>query len=309
MKILPRNKYKVVLKDIISFLNSLKDNNIKITNLNKIEDNIYTFFSSIKYKKTILSLYNVEIISCNGLFYHIFSFLKYKTTIIALILSTISYLSLSNRIWIININGDNDSLNSLIEEKLIDNNIYIGAKKKNVDELSYIQKELLYKNFNVIEYLSIESNGCCINVNFKKKRNENEPIKYKKSLFAKKDGVIKSFDVLSGEKVVKVNDFVRQGDLLVKDIITTDYNQDVYIGTYGNVYAYTWYYVTIKENISNVSKETLFANLLINAKREISINFTSNEYISEENVLKFNIVNNIVEMKIHFTCVENIARE
>ena len=43
--------------------------------------------------------------------------------------------------------------------------------------------------------------------------------------------------------MVKVNDYVKKGDLLVKDVVTTDQNEDVYVGTYGSVYAYTWYTV------------------------------------------------------------------
>ena len=96
----------------------------------------------------------------------------------------------------------------------------------------------------------------------------------------------------------------------VKDIVTTDYNNEVYVGTFGSVYAYTWYYVNVDYKISDESeKETMFANMLLQAKDKISYNFTDDEYIYEENVLQFNISNNIVNMKVHFTCVEDIAKE
>ena len=110
------------------------------------------------------------------------------------------------------------------------------------------------------------------------------------------------------EKEVPV-DQVKKGDLLVKDIVTTDYNNEVYVGTFGSVYAYTWYYVTINEKISDYNKESVFANCLLAIKEEISKNFKDNEYIYEENVLKFNIDKNILNMKVHFTCVEDIAKE
>ena len=309
MKIKAISKYKVVTYNITNFLDTIKNGKIKIINLQKIDQYTYSFYSLKKYKKLLFSYSNVYLVKDYGLLNILFSFFKYKTTLLAMVISTLFYISLSNRIWLINITGDNQNLNSIIEEKLLEYNVYVGAKKKNIDDISYIQKEILYNNFNLIEYLSIDLDGCCINVNFKKKRNANNNIELRKSLYAKKDGVIKSFDILSGEKVVDVNDYVKEGDLLVKDIITTDYDKEVYVGTYGYVYAYTWYYVTIKEKVYESNKETIFANLLINIKSEITSNFSEYEYIYEENVLKFNIENNMVNMKVHFTCVEEITRE
>ena len=122
--------------------------------------------------------------------------------------------------------------------------------------------------------------------------------------------MIKSFDLLSGEKVVDINDYVKKDDLLVKDILTTDYNEEVYIGTYGSVYAYTWYYVTLESKVSsNISHADLFANSMLMAKNQISKDFNDNEYIYEENVLQFNVKDNNMFLKIHFTCVEDIAKE
>ena len=98
------------------------------------------------------------------------SLLKYKTTIIALIISVCFYTSLSNKIWKINVYGDTEVLNSFIIEQLNDNNIYVGSKKIDINKLSQIQNEILYKNYDLIEYLSIKQDGCVIEVNFKKKR-------------------------------------------------------------------------------------------------------------------------------------------
>ena len=238
------------------------------------------------------------------------SLLKYKTTIISLIISIFSYFTLSSRIWIINISGDASTLIPFVEEKLNENNIKVGSKKKDVNTLSEIQNKVLYSSFDIIEYLSIKSNGCAIDVSFKKKRKETEINKLKGNLYASRDGMIKSFDLLSGEKVVDINDYVRKGDLLVKDVLLTDYNQEIYIGTFGSVYAYTWYYSTIMYPVNEYdSDETVLANVLLEAKRQITVNFTNSEYIYQENVLQFNKDDNNVFIKIHFTCVEDIAKE
>ena len=311
MIIKPLIKVKVNIFDITKILNLLKETNIKIYNLKQIDTYIYTF-DILYYQKKKLNIVfeNYEILSCKGFVYNLFSLLKYKTTLIALIISIASYISVSSRIWSVNITGDATSLIPFVEEKLKENNIKVGCKKFDVNELSIIQNKVLYSNFDTIEYLSIKSSGSVINVSFKKKRNETQINKFKGNLYASKDGLIKSFDLLSGEKVVDINKYVKKGDLLVKDVLTTDYNQEIYIGTFGSVYAYTWYYSTISLPINEFdSDETILANALINSKQQISANFTNNEYIYEENVLQFIKQDNNVFIKIHFTCVEDIAKE
>lgn len=303
--------FKVKHYDIIELLNTLNKNDIKIYNLKKVSSDIYTFYSSIVNKKKIISLFlSCEIIKQTGYLAILLSMLKYKTTIIALIISVCFYASLSNKIWKINVYGDTELLNSFIIEQLNENNIYVGSSKISSEKLSEIQNNILYKNYDLIEYLSLKQDGCIIEANFKKKRETSDKNELKGNLYASKDGVIKSFDLLSGEKVVKVNDYVKKGDLLVKDVLTTDYNEQVYIGTFGSVYAYTWYYITIEHKVYDYeSKEIILANTLLEMKRTISLNFTDLEYIYEENVLQFNIDNNILKMKVHFTCVEDIAKE
>lgn len=303
--------FKVKHYDIIELLNTLNKNDIKIYNLKKVSSDIYTFYSSIVNKKKIISLFlSCEIIKETGYLAILLSMLKYKTTIIALIISVCFYASLSNKIWKINVYGDTELLNSFIIEQLNENNIYVGSSKISSEKLSEIQNNILYKNYDLIEYLSLKQDGCIIEANFKKKRETSDKNELKGNLYASKDGVIKSFDLLSGEKVVKVNDYVKKGDLLVKDVLTTDYNEQVYIGTFGSVYAYTWYYITIEHKVYDYeSKETILANTLLEMKRTISLNFSDLEYIYEENVLQFNIDNNILKMKVHFTCVEDIAKE
>lgn len=304
--------YKVKVFDFSTSLNLLKQENIKIYQLKKIEPYTYTFYSSIYHLKKLQKIFmNIEVIKQTGYFSIILSLLKYKTTLLAMILSVFFYFSLANKIWVIQISGDASSLTPLIQEQLTQHQLYIGAKKVDVDTLSKIQNKILYDNFEKIEYLSISSNGSALNVFFKKKRKEITPTEFKGSLYAKRDGVIKSFDLLSGEKVVKINDYVKTGDLLIKDILTTDYNQEIYIGTYGHVYAYTWYYITIdqKNNMLKENDATIMANLLLNIKADICKNFTESEYIYEENVLQFKVDRNTIYMKLHFTCVEDIAKE
>lgn len=303
--------YQVNTLDIYTFLNKIKENKIAIKKLIKIDKNTYEFHSDNKYYKKIISIFkDIKVVRKSGLINILINMLRYKTTIIAMVLSVFLYCHLNSKIWCIDINGDNEKLLNFINDRLIENNIYVGARKISSDKLSEIQSHILYNNYDVIEYLSIKSDGCEILVNYKEKRKETDFLDKKGNLYASKDGLIKSFDLISGNKVVEINDYVKKGDLLVKDVITTDYNQEVYLGTKGSVYAYTWYYVTLTCLLNeNIDISSCFANSLLQAKNKLSLNFSDTEYIFEENVLQFKVDRNKMYMKVHFTCVENIARE
>ena len=184
--------------------------------------------------------------------------------------------------------------------------------KINSESLLLVEEKILYDLKDQIEWLEMRVNGSTLTVKFLKKRVSNPPILLNQSLYATKDGVIHSFDIKNGEKMVKVNDYVKKGDLLVKDVVTTDQNEDVYVGTYGSVYAYTWYTVdatyTLKDNEA-YDEVDVFSTLLIESRAEVGKEITENESIEKENVIQFKKEGKIITMKVHFTCIEDITKE
>ncbi|MCI5583823.1 MAG: sporulation protein YqfD, partial [Anaeroplasma sp.] len=195
--------YRLKIYDISVVLNQLKEQKIKIYQLKKIDDYTYTFFASIYAKKRLKIFFpSIEIVKRAGIFSIFLSLIQYKTTLIALVLSTAFYIICASRIWKINVTGDSERLNSLIYEQLNKNDIKVGNKVLDVNRLSAIQSKILYENYDQIEYLSIQQKGCVIEVSFRKKREKTEQTIKGGNLYATKDGMIKSFNLLSGEKVV-----------------------------------------------------------------------------------------------------------
>ena len=62
-------------------------------------------------------------------------------------------------------------------------------------------------------------------------------------MYAKKEGIIKSFDIESGKIVKEINDYVKVGDLLVDDTILYK-DKAIVVGTLGRVMAYTFNNIT-----------------------------------------------------------------
>lgn len=305
--------YEVVVFNICNTINQLKANQVSIYKLTKIDSYTYQFLASPYCRNRIKKVFiNPKIIKSVGLFHIFENFFKFKTTLISLIFSIVLFFLYSNRIWKINISGNARQLYPLIEENLKKNQIKIGMSKISNESLLIIEEKILYDLKDKIEWLELRNNGSAITAKFLIKRESNPPVLLNNSLYATKDGVIYAFDIKNGEKVVKINDYVKKGDLLVRDVVTTDKNEDVYVGTYGAVYAYTWYIVdlnySLKEN-EPYDEVEIFSKLLMQARIDISKNFDKKESIQKENVLIFKKEGKMISMRVHFTCIEDITKE
>ena len=277
------DKYEVRVFDISTPLNQLKEEKVTLYRLKKIDEFTYTFYASPYARNRIKKVFNnPKLIQKVGLFHIIENAFKYKTTILALIASILLFFLYSNRIWKINITGDANKLYPEIQNTLQKNKIKAGMNKINQESLLLIEDKMLYDLKDKIEWLEIRINGSTLTVKFLQKRTSKPPVLLNNSLYATKDGVIHSFDIKNGEKVVKVNDYVKKGDLLVKDVVTTDQNQDVYVGTYGSVYAYTWYTVDstymLKEN-ETYNEVDIFTKLLMESRNVVAKEITENDQI------------------------------
>lgn len=305
--------YEIRIFDICRGLNDLKANKVTIYNLHKTDAYTYQFLASPYCRNRIKKVFvNPKIIKKVGLFHVFENFFKFKTTLIALVFSIALFFLYSNRIWKIEIFGNAKQLYPMIQETLKKNHIQVGMSKMNDDALLVIEEKMLYELKDKVEWLELRKHGSTITAKFLIKRTLNPPILLNNSLYATKDGVICAFDIKNGEKMVKINDYVKKGDLLVRDVVTTDQNQDVYVGTYGAVYAYTWYIVDLTYTMKEAEiydEVSIFTKLLIQARSDISKNFDKNESIHKENVLKFIKEGRMIHMRVHFTCIENITKE
>lgn len=307
------DKYEVRVYEITPYLNQLKKEGVTLYSLSKKEEYVYNFCASPYCRNRIKKVFGEpKIIKKTGIFSVFENFIRYKTTLLSLIFAIVLFFLFSSRIWKINISGDYKNLYPIIEQTLKKNNIKTGINKLSQEELLLIEDKIMFDLNDKIEWLEIRINGSTLNVKFLKKRVSNPPILLNNSLYATKDGVIYAFDIKNGEKVVKINDYVKKGDLLVKDVVTTDYNEDIYVGTYGSVYAYTWYNVdltyTLKTN-EEYNEVDVFSTLLMQARSKVLQEIQENESINKENVIQFKKTGKIIEMRVHFTCIEDITKE
>lgn len=230
------------------FINYLVYNNINYNSLIKLNDSFILITNYDNYKK-ISRRYETRIVRYYGKKF-IINFVKInKYMIISVIISLMLLRLLTNTIFEININTNDDKLKNEILSSLKDNDIDIYKRKKSFNELIEIKNNILNSNKDILEWIEIVEKGCTYNINITKrvKKIDNDNTLIPSDIVASKDGLIKYITNYNGTKLKDINDYVKKGDVLISgDIIKNDEVVDI-VTAKGDVYAEVWY--TVKVNI------------------------------------------------------------
>lgn len=299
--------WNVVFYNEISLINKLKIFNIDIYNFKKIGDYKYYFEASRKNRRIIKDNFkDCKIISKRGILNYLESFVC-KTTFLCVIIASFSIYNVSRRIWEINIVGDYKDIEDELVNELNKNNIVVSNYYPSNNKLKQIEGDISLYLSKDIEFLELRRSGSVINLRYQKRRVAEElPVKGV-SLYATKDGMVRYFEVQSGVKQVKEYDYVRKGDLLVKDVVETSGGELIDVGTLGSVFANTFYIIDVELDYVNEDEASIFSKMLDKAKVKISSNLSKGEKIEIERVLNYKIENNKGKMKVYYMLLEDIT--
>lgn len=220
--------------DVYDFLEYIHLHNITIYRLKKNKD--YTFYSTFKYRNILKENPHIHYKYSVGLFGMFFRFNIEK--IIALLLSCIFLFGLSNTIFDVQIIGESVNHKEMIQKHLSNFRIPYFYNEKSIN------KHLLKLNDHLNWYEVIRK-GSKIQIHYLPRFIEETNINHTYDLIAEKEGVIASFDVSKGNKVVSINQKVNKGDLLVSKITIDSQMNEKTSEVIGSVYAYTFQRVDV----------------------------------------------------------------
>lgn len=291
-------------------LDKLHNKNIKIYNFKKIDKYHYSFITHNKNVKIIKNEFNsFKLIKKTGIINIIKNNLIRLSTIISIIISLLFFYTLNNLIMDININGDFSSLNSVIEKELLNYNLIKYKKRKTNEELLKIEKEIAIELYDLIEWIEIKNQGLNVEVRFLKRREAIKNVNTKKAIYSTKEGIVKNFNIEKGNKMVNINDYICPGQLLISGYIKDTKENEKFIGAKGSVYAYTWYNYSLSIDAKNKDEITVYTLLINQANEMIDKELTGDdEFIFNERLLYFKVIDDIGILKIHYTLVEDITR-
>ena len=169
-----------------------------------------------------------------------------KYLIISFVICMFILYLLTNTIFDIRVNSDNNEIKEMIISSLNKNNISKYKKKKSFDEINEIKENILSENNDYLEWIEINEHGCIYEVNLTPRVKNNEVIKGEpSSIIASKDGLIKHIITYSGVRLKDVNDYVKKGEVLISGNLIKDNELIDTVESRGEVYAEVWYIVDV----------------------------------------------------------------
>jgi len=190
----------------------------------------------------------------------LFHILQQKSDIIvACLISFIFFISLSQFIWSVEINGVPEELEVKIKDHLQSTGIKKGVFKPLLANPSTIQQNLLL-NVPELLWVGVELKGTKLKFSgIEKISQDYTDDDGPQHLVAKKNGVVEKMQITKGVPLVSVNDYVTKGKRLVsgnlQDAIQNDEekkeNNEVNLVTaQGEIFARTWYDVQVTVPLS-----------------------------------------------------------
>ena len=234
------------------FLNLCSNQRILIWNLKRKKDEFefctsrkaYQMMQAYKEKTNV----NLAVKGEYGLPFFFYRYRKRKGFILGFFLCALLIFVSSRYIWEIKIDGTENYTKEQMTEYLKTQGIREGIRKKYVfcDEL----EEKIRADFSEASWVSCDIEGTCLTVRVKESLTEPDAIKIPNEacdVIADRDGIISSIVTRNGTPMVRKNDAVKKGDILISGTIELYNEFDELLETNkisadGDIYAQTVYH-------------------------------------------------------------------
>ena len=202
----------------------------------------------------------VRIISRHGLPFLINKYKKRKVFVISGTVAILLLLYITSFVWVIDVEGNEKIKSETIIEALEDNGFKTGILRYGND-ISALQNKMML-SLDELSWLWVEIKGTRAIVKVKEKTpvpnivDRHMPC----NIVASNSGVITEINATYGEKLAKIGDVVKKGDLLIGGISNTKYDGIHYLHSSGVVKARTYHkkssdFPLLKEVFSKTGKK------------------------------------------------------
>ena len=205
----------------------------------------------LRLKKYLIS-YKIEKNNEVGLFKIINIIRRRKVFIISLVIGVLLLLLLNNMVIRIDILTNDLYIKKIVSKSLDKYNLKVLTFKKDHFAVEKIVNKIVDENKDYIEWLEIRYDGMKMIVEVTKKEEENNEISDKYcNVISKSDAKIISFTIAKGESIVKLNQYVNKGDILVSGLIKNNEEIKNVVCAQAEVYGEVWYKVRIEVPFNN----------------------------------------------------------
>lgn len=191
----------------------------------------------------------------SGLFALLAYFKKRILVLLGIMLFVLFLFLVSHVMVSVQVIHSNKEIRDLVTKSLEDYGIHRLTWKKNFQEIENIKQQILNDYPNQLEWLEIEVSGMKYIVRIEERIITNPDEKKKQChLIATKSAIVKKMLFSSGEAKVLVNDFVKDGDILISGELIHNEEVKGFVCATGDVYGEVWY--TVKVSLPLIYEET-----------------------------------------------------
>lgn len=287
-------------------LEMLKREKIPIYHLKLIRENTYQLMTLHRYRRMLLALHpDLYFVRSTGLLYYALRFVSGRFRFAGMAAFFITYAWLGQFVWCVSIEGSRPDISARLEEHLIDYGLQPPARQLNKEELQEIQK-LIQKDYaSYVDWMSLELIGHTYQLQYTPKVNSEVQKEDYKPLIATQDGLVDRIEVEKGNVLVTHNQYVRKGEILVDNCLTTTSEEIRFIPVEGKVFAYTW--KIYEASMPKTDQTDAFSELRLAILEQVQADLGVDDRIEQENVLQYATNEGKITLKIHFTLYQNIA--
>jgi len=236
---------KIKNKNINDVSNMCINKSINIYKIKKTDKDVLIQIDSLDLEKLQI-YYKVEIIKNYSLKSLINKIINNYHIIIMLLFAFALLILFSNIIVEVKIDSSNPKMQELLSKELDKYNIKRLTFKKDYLSILNIKENILDNNKDQLEWLEIENIGMTYNVKLEERKKNNIQVSEGNcNIIAQSDGVISKIISDSGVILVKINQYVKEGDILISGEVLL--NDEVKGNTcaMGDVYAEKWYNISL----------------------------------------------------------------
>lgn len=247
------------------FLNICMNRDIYVWNIKKRGEELLHLNLTVEGFKNIppvasKSRTKVRIVSRHGLPFVIAKYKKRKAFYVGGIIFVILFIYITSFVWSIEVIG-NEKVSSEHIVAVLEKNGFKNGKFRYGNDITSLQNKMLL-DIKELSWLWVDIKGTRAIVEVKEKVPIPEIVDKKQpcNIVAKTDGLITEINATYGQRVVKVGEVVKKGDLLISGISNTKYDGIHYLHSSGEVKARTWRVKTaeiplVKTNFSETDKK------------------------------------------------------
>lgn len=181
----------------------------------------------------------VKITQKKGVPFLLFRYRKRKIALIGIAIFFFMVSYFSSHVMGIDITGNERVSTEKVITALKEFGIYTCAPLKNIDR-KQVQNKMMTR-FDEISWIGVNMRGSRVYIEIKERLDTKEGVALDIpcDLIAKEDGIIDELNVREGQSLVKRNEFVEKGDLLVSGAVDSTKSGIRYVHSYGEIYALT----------------------------------------------------------------------